>query len=60
MSKTECSICLKTIHESDQKVLECKHMFHSSCIMQWALETACKTGKVEFQRPIKMTNNTFM
>ena len=40
------------IHKGDQKVLECKHMFHSSCIMHWALETSCKTGMVEFQRPI--------
>ena len=53
MSKTECSICLEKIDKSDQQALECKHMFHSSCIMQWALETSCKTGMVEFQRPIK-------
>ena len=28
-------------------------MFHSSCIMKWALKTACETGCVECQQPTK-------
>ena len=52
-NKIDCSICLKKIHKGEQKTLECGHMFHSSCILKWALKTANDTGLCECQRPTK-------
>ena len=52
MSKKECSICLKKIHKGEQKALECKHMFHLSCIRRWALKTESKTETFEFIKPM--------
>ena len=52
-NKIECSICLKKIHKGEQKTLECGHMFHSSCILKWALKTANNTGLCECQQPTK-------
>ena len=52
-NKIECSICLKKIHKGEQKTLECGHMFHSSCILKWALKTANDTGLCECQQPTK-------
>ena len=44
--KTECTICLKKIHKGEQKTLQCNHMFHSSCIRQWALKKGCKNRNI--------------
>ena len=43
----------KKIHKGEQKTLQCNHMFHSSCIRQWALKSDSKTETLEFKKPIK-------
>jgi hypothetical protein len=30
-----CAICLSTINEKDKYKLECNHVFHTDCIVQW-------------------------
>ena len=42
----------KKIHIGEQKTLQCKHMFHSSCIRHWASKTQSKTETFEFRKPI--------
>ena len=43
----------KKIHKGEQKTLQCNHMFHSSCIRQWALKSDSKIEILEFKKPIK-------
>ena len=31
----ECSICFEDIDESNKKILECGHTFHTDCINKW-------------------------
>ena len=30
-----CTICFKKINKDEHEILECGHMFHSSCLKQW-------------------------
>jgi hypothetical protein len=33
-----CSICLENIH-NDLHITECKHLFHSKCLLKWEKKT---------------------
>ena len=50
----------KKIHKGEQKTLQCNHMFHSSCIRQWALKSDSKTETLEFKKPIKTEEYIFL
>ena len=30
-----CTICFKKINKDELEILECEHIFHSSCLKQW-------------------------
>ena len=30
-----CAVCLSIINEKDSYKLECGHVFHTNCIVQW-------------------------
>ena len=30
-----CTICFKQINKDELEILECGHIFHSSCLKQW-------------------------
>ena len=30
-----CTICFQKINKDELEILECKHIFHSSCLKQW-------------------------
>ena len=30
-----CAVCLSTINEKESYKLECGHVFHTNCIVQW-------------------------
>jgi hypothetical protein len=44
----QCSICLENIPKYDKKItLECKHYFHSKCILKWLIDNnTCPTCRV--------------
>ena len=39
MSNENCVICMSTIENGDCVMLECGHIFHATCIVQWYLDT---------------------
>ncbi|XP_076240650.1 uncharacterized protein LOC143183108 isoform X2 [Calliopsis andreniformis] len=46
----ECTICLNAIKQGDQTtMLRCEHIFHKSCIQQWAAyEKSCPNCRNPF------------
>ena len=30
-----CVICLEAIHDNSYEIPECKHLFHTNCIISW-------------------------
>jgi hypothetical protein len=49
--KKECAICLKNIHNGEQKTLSCGHVYHGKCLCTWATKDT-PDGKMEFRKPI--------
>lgn len=47
-----CAVCLDDIRDVNELAyIECKHTFHSSCILKWAkVENTCPLCKVKFDR----------
>ena len=53
-----CSVCLENI-ELDQKVLACKHLFHTKCIDGWTINhDSCPLCRTKIIIPVVAKNDS--
>ena len=50
-----CTICFKQINKDEQEILECEHIFHSSCLKQWKRTDL----KKDLKNDLKNNSKTF-
>ena len=48
-----CTICFKKINKDEHEILECGHMFHSSCLKQWKRTDLKKDLKNDLKKDSK-------
>ena len=46
-----CTICFKRINKDELEILECEHIFHSSCLKQWK--------RTDLKNDLKKDSKTF-
>ena len=48
-----CTICFKQINKDELEILECEHIFHSSCLKQWKRTDLKKDLKNDLKKDSK-------